>query len=147
MALSFNFPLTAGQKITADMLNELIFAIQDGSIFTSVSFVSDLVTTLDTRVATLEAEVNVLNAIQGRNFIREQFTLTLGQSIIPLSKTPSLDSELVFLNGSSLAKNNVPVGTTADYYLTGSTLNLVTELALLIQAGDRLVVCYSYEVP
>ena len=147
MALSFQFPIVAGQKLTADMFNELVYAIQDGSIFTSVSFVSDLVTTLNSRVASLEADVAVLNATQARNFIREQVTLTTGQSVIPLSKTPVLDSELVFINGTSMAKDNLPSGIGGDYSVSGTTLTLVTELALQIIAGDRIVIVYSYEVP
>lgn len=141
MALSW-FPLQKGQLITADMLNEMIAAIQDGSIFTSAAFVNDLITTLDARVSTLETQVAALNGVQRLVSIREQFTLTAGQSIISLSQVPELDSELLFLNGMALAKSGIPVGYSADYSLSGSTITLVNELALQIQAGDVLVVTY-----
>lgn len=145
MAISW-FPLQAGQKITADMLNEMIASIQDGSIFTSAAFVSDLVTTLDSRVDTLEAKMSVVEVESRRSFIREQFILTSAQSSVPLSKSPELDSEHIFLNGMALAKDDIPDGVGGDYFLTGSTLNFVNDLALQIEAGDRLVVQYAYEV-
>ncbi len=139
------FPLTAGQKITADMLNEMIAAIQDGSIFTSSAFVSDLVTTLDSRVASLELEVAALNTVARTISLREQFVLTAGQSTITLSQVPELDSEILFLNGQCLAKSNYPSGFSADYSISGNTITLVNELALTVVAGDLLGIVYRYE--
>jgi hypothetical protein len=144
MAISW-YPLQIGQKITADMLNEMIASIQDGSIFTSAAFVSDLVTTLDARVDALEAQVSTLNAVAHSLSIREQFTLANAQSTIILNHVPDLDSELLFINGTCLAKSGYPVGYSADYSISGNTITLTNELALQIIAGDLLVVVYRYE--
>jgi hypothetical protein len=144
MAISW-YPLQSGQKLSAKLFNELVEAIQDGSIFTSVSFVSTLVTTLESRIATLEAQIAILQDYQQLNSIREQFSLTLGQGTIILNQVPILDSEMLFVNGMALAKTGVPIGLSADYTVSGNTINLTTELALQIQAGDILVVTYRYE--
>lgn len=145
MALSF-FPFQKGQRLTPEILNELVQAIQDGSIFTSTSFVSGLVTTLDTRVDTLETTVTALETVLATNSIREQFTMTTGQSTVALSKTPVLDTDLVFLNGKLLHKDGVPAGFSGEYTVSGSTLTLVSTFAATILAGDKLAMTYSFEV-
>ena len=146
MALSF-YPFQEGFTISAAVLNELVEAIQDGSIFTSTGFVQDLVTTLDARVAVLEAEVAVLENTINKAFKREQKILTAGQSVINLSKAPALDSEIITLNGLGLSRDGLPELTdTADYSISGSIITLGGQLALQIQDGDRLTVVYQYEV-
>jgi hypothetical protein len=144
MAISW-FPLQEGQLLTAAMINEMIAAIQDGSIFTSAAFVNDLITTLDARVDSLEAQVNTLNQVAHFLSIREQFTLTAGQSIINLTNAPEIDSELLFMNGMSLAKSGIPISYIGDYSLSGSIITLTSELALQVVDGDLLVVAYRYE--
>jgi hypothetical protein len=146
MALPFPYPLTAGQKVTAELFNSLIAAIQDGSIFTSVSFVGDLVTALNTRMATLEGRVDVLELGHSYVFARNQYTLAVGQQTVLLDQVPRLDSEQLFLNGQALAKDNIPVGLSADYTLSGRTVTFTHDLSLQIIEGDRLVVTYAYEV-
>lgn len=143
MAISW-YPLQPGELFTAEKINELVAAIQDGSVFTSVSFVSSLVTTLDTRVSSLEAQVALLNQTLERTSIRQQFVMAAGQNVVTLTQAPILDSEWVSLNGMSLAKSGVPVGYSADYSINGTTLTLTNELALQVQADDVLVVKYDY---
>jgi hypothetical protein len=147
MAFSFPFPISEGQTISAALLNEIIFAIQDGSIFTSVSFVSDLVTTLDTRVDDHETRIVDLETRLGVGFQRQQFTLTTGQDTIPLSEVPILDSEVIFYNDKPLYRDELPAGFQGEYTLSGSTLTLDSLFALTVVDGDRLAIAYSYEVP
>jgi len=140
------FPIPPGTLITAELLNQLVASIEDGTIYSQSSFVGDLVTTLETRVATLEAEVAVLEAEHSTVSIREQFQLSAAQGTIPLSHTPQMDAELVFFNGLSLAKSGVPLGFSGDYSISGSTLTLASSLAPQVVAGDLLVVVYRYQV-
>jgi hypothetical protein len=145
MALDF-YPYQPGQVLTADDLNALVAAIQDGSIFTTVSFVSSMVTTLDARVTTLEDQIPELQAKLGVLFKKKQISLTTGQSIIGLDNVPMIDSEIIALNGVVLAKTGTPIGFVGDYVISGSTVTLATELALQIINGDRLVITYAYNV-
>jgi hypothetical protein len=127
-------------------MNSLILSIQDGSIFTSPSYVADLVTTLDGRVDVLEDEVAALNLGHIYVFAREQFVLTVGQSAVTLEKTPKIDSEQVFLSGAALSKTDIPSGYEGEYSISGSTITLSNTIALNVQDGDGLIVTYAYEV-
>lgn len=146
MALSF-FPFVDGDLITGAILNELIIAIQNGSIFTSTSFVGDLITTLDARVAALESDVAALKLRLSMAKKRDQFILTAQQAVVNLTKTPVIDGELVFLNGVSLSRSGLPnITDTADYTISSSVITLETDLALQIVDDDKLTVVYDFEV-
>lgn len=141
-----SFPIESGQKITADLLNQLVAAIQDGSIFTSTSFVSELVTTLDARVSVLETQVAVLNTRQSVSTIREQFVPTSGQTTVLLSHPVILDSEHIYLNGVSMAKSGLPLSFVGDYTVSGSTVTFVNSIALNFVSTDLIQVVYQYGV-
>lgn len=145
MALDF-YPWQPGQTIKAEDLNELVRAIQDGTIFLNTTYLSEQLSTTSTRLNGLEQRVTFLESQAALLSIREQFTLAAAQGIINLSKTPSLDSEIVILNGLSLSKSGIPLGFVGDYSLAGSTLTLNPDLATQVVAGDILVVVYRYEV-
>lgn len=143
MALEF-YPWQTGQVVKAEDLNELVEAIQNGSIFLNTTFITEQLNTNDSRITGLEDRVSYLETLQGLISIREQFVMTTGQALVNLSKVPSLDTELISLNGLSLSKTGVPVGFSGDYSLSGSTLNFNVELSSQIEAGDILVVTYRY---
>jgi hypothetical protein len=145
MALEF-LPFEEGQIITADDLNALIGAIQNGSIFIVPSALGTQLNTLGSRLNSSEARLDILESFIARQTQREQFTLTIGQSIINLSKTPLLDSEVPALNGLFLAKSGVPVGFSGDYSISGSQITLVPELASLVESGDIFIISYEFEV-
>lgn len=144
MALEDFYPWKPGQTIRSQDLNELVALIQNGTIFQNTTYITEQISTNASRLNGLEARVSELEALQGLLNIREQFVMTNGQSIVNLSQAPSLDTEVIFLNGLSLAKNDVPIGLSGDYSLSGSTLTFVSELASQIVAGDRLIVVYRY---
>lgn len=144
MALDF-LPFREGQVLKAEDLNALVTAIQDGTIFLNTSYISEQLSNSGTRISGLESRVTYLESLISEISIREQFSLSSGQSIVGLSKTPNLDTELIFLNGLSLSKSGVPNGFIGDYSISGSTITFNTELASQIEAGDMLVVKYSYE--
>jgi hypothetical protein len=145
MALDF-LPYTAGQKITAEDLNALVQAIQDGSIFLDTTYIGAGLSANSTAILALSNRVDVLELVQARVDIREQFILTAAQSVIGLSKTPLLDSEVVFLQGMGLSKSGIPLSFVGDYSISGSTLTLNVQLAGLVEAGDLLIVKYTYGV-
>lgn len=144
--MALQYPLTAGQKITAEFMNELIAAIQDGSIFTSTSFVSDLITTLDTRVATLENQVSALVPVLEVRAQREQILLTAAQASVTLTKPPTMDSDILSFNGQVLSRTGTPAGFVGDYSISGSLITFNPSFSLQIEDGDILVVSYHYEV-
>lgn len=141
-----SFPISAGQLITPDLLNQLVAAIQDGSIFTSVSFVSDLITTLDTRVSALESQVAVLELRQAFSNIREQLAPTPGQTTVVLSHPPILDSEHIYLNGISLMKSGIPPGFVGDYTINGNIITFGNSVALSFLTTDQIAILYQYKL-
>ena len=143
MALDF-LPFETGQTITADDLNQLVTAIQDGTIFLNTTFISEQLATSSSRLNALESSVALLEAQQTVLAIREQFTMTSGQAIVNLSKTPVLDTELLSLNGLSLSKTGVPISFVGDYSVAGSTITFNVELASQILDDDLLVVTYRH---
>lgn len=145
MSLDF-YPWKEGQVIKSKDLNALVEAIQDGTIFLNTTYISDQLSTTSSRLTGLEDRVTYLESLNATLGMREQIVLTAGQGIIGLSKTPILDTELLFLNGISLSKSGVPSGFIGDYTLSGSTLTFNTELSSQIVAGDMLVVSYRYGV-
>lgn len=145
MALDF-LPFQTGQLITADDLNALVAAIQDGSIFLNVSYITTQLSTTGVRLTDLEARVAYLESLQASLAIRDPFILAAGQSVVNLAKTPILDTETLFLNGAGLAKTGIPIGFVGDYTISGSVITFNSELATQILDGDQLAVCYRYEV-
>jgi hypothetical protein len=143
MALDF-FPFQEGQVLEASDLNELVEAIQDGTIFINTTFISSQLSTASSRLNGLEARVTLLESLQATLSMREQVELSAGQGAVNLSQVPILDTELLFLNGMSLAKSGIPIGYVGDYSLSGSTITFNTELSSQILAGDVLVVQYRY---
>jgi hypothetical protein len=145
MALTDFYPWQPGQKIKPEDLNELVQLIQDGTIFENTTLITSQLHSNGVRLDDHEARIVLLESLQNLLSIREQFVLTDGQQVIPLAQPPVLDSEIVFLNGSALAKTGVPLGFSGKYTLSGSTLTLSSELASQIVAGDILIVVYRYE--
>lgn len=145
MALDF-LPFKEGQKLTPAILNELVQAIASGTIFLPGNVVTDIITPLVSRVATLEAQVAVLLAVQPKNRKIEQITLTAGQSVINLESTPTIDGEIVALNGQVLYKNDLNPPVSHDYTVSGSVLTLDPAVAIEVEAGDLLMVAYDYLV-
>lgn len=144
--LSF-LPFEDGDPITADDLNQLVQAIMDGSIFsaTATGVVPAIITPLQTSVATLQAQVANLQTFVQLISYRQQFQMTTGQSTINLSNVPVLDSELVFLNGVSLAKDDLPPGYSGDYTITGSVITLDLAVSVAILNTDVIEVVYMSE--
>jgi hypothetical protein len=145
MALTF-LPYKPGQTITAADLNALVQAIQDGTIFLDTTYVSSGLAANSSAILALSNRVTTLESIQARVDIREQLALVAGQSIIGLSKTPLLDSEVVSLAGVMLSKSGIPLSFVGDYSISGSTLTLNSQLAGLVEDGDLLIVKYTYGV-
>src|ERR1035437_1213725 len=119
-------PFSDGEKISANDLNQLVQAIMDGTIFSGsvVGVVEAIITPLSASVLNLQSQVAVLQTYVQQIAYREQFQMANGQSTISLSNTPSLDSELVLLNGISLSKDGLPPGYTGDYSISGSVITL-----------------------
>ena len=114
MALDF-YPWQPGDVIKAEDLNALVQAIQDGTIFLNTTYLSEQLATTSSQLTNLTQRVTYLESLTALASIREQFTLTAGQSVISLSKVPSLDSEIVVMNGLSLSKTGIPTGFVGDY--------------------------------
>lgn len=146
MPLNDFYPWNPGQVIRPDDLNELVRIIQDGTIFENTSYITEQLSTNGSRITGLEERVSVLEGMQGLASIREQLVMTNGQSVISLAHVPSMDSEMLFINGICLAKSGIPASLSGDYSISGSTVTLVSELASQIVAGDRLIAVYRYEV-
>ncbi len=147
MALDF-LPFKEGQKLTPAILNELVQAIMDGSIFApgADNVVGDQVNGLAARVATLEAQVAMLLAVQPKNRKIQQITLTAGQQVINLDNPPTIDGEIVALNGQVLYKNDLNPPVAHDYTVSGSVLTLDIAVSSEVEAGDLLMVAYDYLV-
>lgn len=145
MALDF-LPFKSGQTITAEDLNALVGAIQDGSIFAPGNVVGDLIGPLGDRVTALEFQVSNLAHVQATQNQHEQIPLTALQSVINLEKTPTIDGELVFLNGMALYKNDLIPAAVHDYTISGKVITLDPALAAQIVDGDLLLVAYEYVV-
>lgn len=145
MALDF-LPFKPGQVITAEDLNALVSAIQDGSIFTDASYISSLLSENGAVITALDARVSVLETTKSFANIREQFLLSVNQSVVGLSKVPLLDSEWVSIAGVNLSRMGLPVSFIGDYNISGSTLTLNSQLAAKVREGDLLIVKYMYEV-
>jgi len=145
MSLSW-YPITEGKTITSHMLNEMIESIENGSIFAPGNITGDLVRGLAQRVTVLEAKVAVLELQQRISSQREQFILSALQNTVDLIRVPSIDTEILTLNGLVLSRDNQPSGTTGDYVIVGSVITLTSQLASQIIDGDRLCAIYDYEV-
>lgn len=145
MALDF-LPFTSGTLLTPDLLNELVGAIQNGTIFTDTSYISGLLAANSATIAALTVRVSNLEAELSNVDKREQFQLVANQLVVGLSSVPNLDSEVLFLNGMGLSKTGTPAGFVGDYSISGSTITLNSDFYSLIDAGDLLVVKYSYGV-
>jgi hypothetical protein len=145
MALNF-LPFKDGQVLTTTDLNDLVDAIRNGTIFDQSSIVGDLVSSLGGRVTILETKVAILEAQLKLKSLREQAEATLNQASINLSKTPALDSELVYQNGLLLSRDDEPAGVSGDYTISGSIIIFTPARVLEIEAGDRLTVVYQFEV-
>ena len=144
MSLDFPYPIADGTVITGAMLNNLIASIQDGTIFTSPSYVGDLVGPLMTRVAALEDSVTILQGEALNNCMRDQFTLRANQPRVTLSKVPVLDSESVYINGSLLNRDGIPPDSVNDYSVAGGIISFEPAFSLSIKSGDKCVVTYQY---
>ena len=144
MPLDF-LPFTDGEGLTADVLNQLVQSIIDGTIFspTAVGTVTTLLNAFSPRVTALETAVTALQTFVPVVNRRDQFVLTLGQSAVGLTQVPNLDSELVFLRGLSVPKDGIPGGFIGGYSLSGSTLTLDSALAASVVADDVLIVVYG----
>lgn len=138
-------PFVEGEVLTPAILNALVDAIADGTIFTSATELTEALSTMGQRLDLIEDRVTALEALNKYSSIREQFTLTESQATVALSKAPRLDSELLFLNGVGLNKDDVPSGFVGEYSLAGSTIALGPGLIAQIAAGDILAVKYDYQ--
>ena len=140
-------PFEDGDPLTAADLNSLVQSIMDGTIFsaTATGVVPGIITPLSTSVLTLQAQVAQLETFVQLVSYREQFAMTAGQSTIGLSQIPVLDSELVYLNGISLAKSGLPPGSTYDYTISGSVITLDPAVSVAILATDVIEVVYQSE--
>jgi hypothetical protein len=147
--MSFNFyPFKEGDRLTPDVLNNLVESIMDGSIFSTSasSLVASTMATMGARVTSVEARLVVVENEQAKSGIREQFVTTLHQGTLTLSKTPLLDSEMVSINGMNLSKSGIPSGFVGDYSISGRVITFNTELANQIPADAVLVVVYDYVI-
>lgn len=144
--LSF-LPFVDGVPILAADLNQLVQSIIDGTIFsaTATGVVPAIITPLSASVATLQAQVANLQSFVRLISYRQQFQMTSGQSTISLSKLPVLDSELVFLNGISLSKDDLPPGYIGDYKISGSLITLDPAVSVAILSTDVIEIVYQSE--
>lgn len=141
------FPFVPGQVVTTDQWNRIFNSIADGSFFSDATAVSASVRSLSLRVTSLELQMAYVRAIQGRQYKREQFVMTAGQTTVNLQNSPKQDSDVYTMNGVNLSKSGYPIGFIGDLTLSGSLITFNPDLSNQIVAGDILVVTYQYEVP
>ncbi len=146
MAIEDFFPFKPGQVVTAEQWNELFNAIRNGTFFLSNQDpVVEQISNIGSEVSRLSQELEYLKTEFKKRYYRENFVLSNLQSVVTLSKTPVLDSEIVILDSTIRVKRINQDDTIWDYYILGRDIYLNPTLATQIEDGDIMSVLYVTE--